>query len=664
VVAGGGVGFGTSALNAPLYNVVQMAYNGTDIVLAMGTFSGIGPTMIGSRIVRITEDGILLPLAGNGLGGCPFGDGGLAVATSCALWVPFGLAINSATGDIFVSSMYSHSVRVVRGATGIITSYMGSGPGFRDGPSPQFISPGRMQWDSYHNALIICDTSNLRIRVWNGSHGFTWAGIGSSLMGQDPSLANSATLSCSSIALTVGADGGGAAIMDPSNHRIRFLSLNNTINFNSEGLSSTSVVTTIAGSGSAGKSFCAAPPASNIVLSLHASGTQAPGSEIVLFGGQNLSDGLLIIADSGNRVIRALNCSLGLDRCNSTVIVGTGISTYNGEGLTGLKTNVYSPKTLAVMPEMTGFLYFDESQQRLRKVQGGIVTTIGGGQSIPFDGAPLNVTFSMSSDSVLASAGAEALVIADDRYNCVRIINFSSNTVRTVAGACGSSNSGFSGDSGPATAARLNRPAGIAYLPDGSTHLSDTANNRVRGITPGGLIWTLAGNGSLIGGSDSCTNLTRCGLNTPTALWGGFNGSGTLLLFTEKHRVRAIALDNPYATPAQQQPFLRAITIAGNGTAGNYNLNNTDEFAVNVLLDTPVAVVGFNAQLPESKVYAQGPGFYIFVIDQGNKALRLILPNGTMRIILGAGVATSLLNPSSIAVSSEDSALVMPTCPP
>ena len=61
--------------------------------------------------------------------------------------------------------------------------------------------------------------------------------------------------------------------------------------------------------------------------------------------------------------------------------------------------------------------------------------------------------------------------------------------ITTIAGT---GRGGFSGDGGPATAARLDFPTGVARLPDGAIAISDQRNNRVRLVDPAGVISTLA----------------------------------------------------------------------------------------------------------------------------------------------------------------------------
>jgi streptogramin lyase len=65
-------------------------------------------------------------------------------------------------------------------------------------------------------------------------------------------------------------------------------------------------------------------------------------------------------------------------------------------------------------------------------------------------------------------------------------------TLQVVAGT---GEAGYSGDGGPAVQAELDRPNGIAVAPDGTMYVADTFNNRVRAISPSGIISTVAGNG-------------------------------------------------------------------------------------------------------------------------------------------------------------------------
>ena len=67
-----------------------------------------------------------------------------------------------------------------------------------------------------------------------------------------------------------------------------------------------------------------------------------------------------------------------------------------------------------------------------------------------------------------------------------------SDTISTVAG---NGLSGFSGDGGPATAARFQLPTGVAVDSAGNTFIADAVNYRVRRVSPSGVISTIAGTG-------------------------------------------------------------------------------------------------------------------------------------------------------------------------
>jgi hypothetical protein len=66
-----------------------------------------------------------------------------------------------------------------------------------------------------------------------------------------------------------------------------------------------------------------------------------------------------------------------------------------------------------------------------------------------------------------------------------------------LAVVAGNGTNGFSGDSGPATSAALDSPVGVAVDSGGNVFFADSFNNRIRKVTPGGIISTVAGNGTV-----------------------------------------------------------------------------------------------------------------------------------------------------------------------
>ena len=79
--------------------------------------------------------------------------------------------------------------------------------------------------------------------------------------------------------------------------------------------------------------------------------------------------------------------------------------------------------------------------------------------------------------------------IADSGTNRVRKVS-PGGTITTVAGM---NRLGFSGDGGPATSARLNAPNGVAVDAKGNVYIGDTNNSRVRKVSRDGRITTFAG---------------------------------------------------------------------------------------------------------------------------------------------------------------------------
>ncbi|MDP9442602.1 MAG: hypothetical protein M3P34_10595 [Actinomycetota bacterium] len=116
----------------------------------------------------------------------------------------------------------------------------------------------------------------------------------------------------------------------------------------------------------------------------------------------------------------------------------------------------------------------------------------------------------------------------------------------------------FGGDGGPATSAQLFFPTGVAVDDAGSAFIADNSNNRVRKVDTGGVITTVAGNGS--GG-----------------FRGGFSGDGGPATDAQLSRPTDVAVDqagNVYIADANNRRIRKVdtdgiiTTVAGGGTAG------------------------------------------------------------------------------------------------
>jgi sugar lactone lactonase YvrE len=118
--------------------------------------------------------------------------------------------------------------------------------------------------------------------------------------------------------------------------------------------------------------------------------------------------------------------------------------------------------------------------------------------------------------------------------------------LKTVAGTqttivvAGNGTAGFGGDGGPATAAELNEPAGIALDEAGNLYIADSGNNRVRMVNlNSGIITTFAGNGTA-GSSGDGGPPTEAELNFPISV--AVDGAGRVLIAEYLgERVRAVS---------------------------------------------------------------------------------------------------------------------------
>jgi DNA-binding CsgD family transcriptional regulator/sugar lactone lactonase YvrE len=131
------------------------------------------------------------------------------------------------------------------------------------------------------------------------------------------------------------------------------------------------------------------------------------------------------------------------------------------------------------------------------------------------------------------------LYIADIGNDRIRRVDASSNVITTVAGS--RDTYGFGGDGGPANAALLSLPHGVAVAANGDIYIADTGNNRVRRVDARThLITTIAGTGKAGFAGDSAAAVAA-------ELFGPFgvtidSGQNLFIADTGNHRVRIIHL--------------------------------------------------------------------------------------------------------------------------
>jgi len=109
----------------------------------------------------------------------------------------------------------------------------------------------------------------------------------------------------------------------------------------------------------------------------------------------------------------------------------------------------------------------------------------GGGDDLEADGVPATqAKLFRPADVDVATDGSGDVLITDSFNHCVRLVDFDTRMIRTVAGICGPDEAGYEGDGGPATQARLSEPGGSVIAADGTVYIADTLNHRVRRVNP------------------------------------------------------------------------------------------------------------------------------------------------------------------------------------
>ena len=330
--------------------------------------------------------------------------------------------------------------------------------------------------------------------------------------------------------------------------------------------------------------------------------------------------GNLYIADTHNHCIREVS--------NGTIatIAGTGTAGFSGDG--GAASAAQLDRPTAVSIDASGNLYIaDSDNHRIRMISGGVITTVAGDGEQIFSGdggAATSAGLDTPSGVAVDPTTSGQFFISDTHDQAVRMVD-PTGMITTVAGI---GVPGFGGDGGPANAAVLNRPRGLAVDASGSVYVVDSDNNRVRSIVAsasGPTISTIAGTGEQ-GFAGEIGASTTAILNTPTSVAVGAGGT-IVFSDTDNQRTRAIQANTIDIVlgiaPSQTEGIMLSGAVAniygsGSLTATFTNGGMTATGVANLLdAGVPVATAPFANNQATFDLSNVDVGLHTFVVAYG-----------------------------------------------
>jgi DNA-binding beta-propeller fold protein YncE len=244
--------------------------------------------------------------------------------------------------------------------------------------------------------------------------------------------------------------------------------------------------------------------------------------------------GNLYIAERDSHVVRRIDART---RSIST-FAGTGVAGFSGDGGSAASAQLRQPHSIAIDPGRRFLLICDIGNHRIRRVElaTGVIDTYGGTgdrQATP-DGAPLKGT-PLNGPRTIAFDSSGNLYLALREGNAIYRVDGRQLTLHHVAGT---GEQGYSGDGGPARAAKLAGPKGLAWW-RGTLYVADTETHVIRAIDlKTGVIRTALGTG--LRGDGPGPDPLRCALARPHGVL--VNSRGVLYVSdSEAHRIRTLS---------------------------------------------------------------------------------------------------------------------------
>jgi len=392
-------------------------------------------------------------------------------------------------------------------------------------------------------------------------------------------------------------------------------------------VSTTGVVTIVAGNGSTGYSGDGGP-ATSAALGVGPMSVSVDGS------------GNIFIADTGNNVIREVVAATG----NIQTVVGNGTSGYSGDN--GLATNAQLNGPFGVFVDSHGNIFVaDTGNSVIREVVAGNIQTVAGNGTAGHSGDGAAATSAkLDSPQGVFADGTGNIFIADTLNSVIREVTVADGHIQTVAGSYYAFNGcNYSGDGAAATTAQLCLPAGVYVDGFGDIFIADLENSLVRVANTGAQPVTIAGVTIGAGHIDRIAG-------TPDST--GFSGDGG-------------------AATSAQLTFPGGVTLDG---AGNIFIADTNNYVIREVSNSTGIIqtlagnhtLGFSGDgSPATTAELRRPGATaidgsgnIYIADSYNSVIRVLNPGaqavtvagvtiqpGAIERVAGSGIACAVPAP-------------------
>lgn len=323
---------------------------------------------------------------------------------------------------------------------------------------------------------------------------------------------------------------------------------------------------------------------------------------------------------------------------NTGVVTTLAGSTQGFADGTGAGAQFFRPRGVAVAPDRT-IVVADSSNHRIRRITPeGVVTTVAGGTQGFADGTGAAAQF--RDPWAVAVRPNGVIVVADTGNYRIRLVT-PEGVVTTLAGSTplgfGLPPGGFADGAG--TVAEFSITTSVALLPNGNIVVCDAGNNRIRLVTPEGVVSTLAG-----------------------GTQGYVDGIGAAAKFLFPYGV-AVLPNNVIAVSDTSNSLIRLVTLAGvvttlAGSQGTFGYADGTGSAAQFSGPNGIAVLSSSS--------------LIAVADPTNQRIRLVSPTGIVTTLAGSGLGgfngqfadgigteASFGRPNSVAVVPSSGAIVV-----